>query len=367
MRNRSGISRNAVALALTMFLLGACGGGSSGEEANDSTPEAGAAPTSAETTDTTAADSGGEGGGESAATDFPTRDIEFTVTFSPGGSTDTTVRKLAQLLEDELGTGVTVVNRPGGNQAVGINHVLASEPDGHSIGLSIEGLVLLPMVEDVAWEPEPGPDSWSPIAMAASPTLALFVGGDTPWETLDDLIEDARQRPGEIRLATVGRYSGQSFVLTDLEERSEVDFTIVPYDGSAEASRAGLSGEVDGYMATPGPQAGLVESGDVKALAVTGSQRLSVLPDMPTFEEAGHPIAWQGSYQPVFGPPGIPDDVLDRLQDAFAKVMASDEYQAYLEDEGMVGTIEGDEMGAWATDLMQTLEELIPLVDNAGL
>jgi tripartite-type tricarboxylate transporter receptor subunit TctC len=172
------------------------------------------------------------------------------VPYNPGGSTDPVGREFSRLLSDELGTGATVTNRPGGDETIGVSSVLEAAPDGYTLGLtSATGIIVQPLVNDQLSYKEPS-DFTSVVKMVEAPN-ALLVAADSPFRSLDDFLQAARTSPGQVRVGTTGRLTNNTFALLALEKQAGIDLNIVPFSGGAgEAVRAVLGGQVEAAIPT---------------------------------------------------------------------------------------------------------------------
>ncbi|MFD5225982.1 Bug family tripartite tricarboxylate transporter substrate binding protein [Microbacterium sp. NPDC058342] len=313
----------------------------------------------------TACGSGGnaEPGSEDAASSYPDGKLEYVIPYKPGGSTDPAGREFSRLLAEELGTSAVAENLPGGDETIGLASVIDAEPNGMRLGISsATGIVVQPMVNpDLTWK---GIDDYTPVAKMLEAPNILVVGKDSPYETLDDLIADAKARPGEVRVGTTGRLTNNSFVIATLEKQADVELTIVPFSGGAgEAVLATMSGEVEAAVPTAAAQLGLVESGDLRVLAHTGDERYDDVAQGPSFESLGFDVPYSSDYVTIAAP-GLPDDVRTKLVAAALAVAKSDEWAAFCEKSGFVADpMADDELVAWIEKTTTASDEGIKLMD----
>ena len=261
---------------------------------------------------------------------WPEKAIQWVVVFAPGGGSDVIARAITPFFSKELGVPVNVINKPGGNQIPAINYVMDSPPDGYILlqeqqAASAIKAILDPVPIDI------GARTFGPLI--AGGANAIVVNGDLPWNSLKDMAGFIKANPGEF---TYYRGGGSSF--TDMVNKrffqlAGIDTSTikaVDFEGAGPAKIAVAGGHIMMSGGGAGSMISLVSSGDVKALAVTGTQRVSALPDVPSTAEAGFPdldlVNWYG----VSGPPGLPDEVVNRLNEVALKLSKDPEFIAEM-------------------------------------
>lgn len=343
----------ALMAAGALTLAGCASASDSGSSSESSDQD-----TSAESTDSA-------GAGDSA--DFPNRPFTLMIPYNPGGSTDPVGREFAAQLAAELGTTAVPQNIPGGNETVGLTYVFNSEPDGYTIGLSsATGIITQPLVNtDLSFQTA---DDYTPLAKVVQAPNAIFVRQDSPYETFEDLLEAARANPGEIRIGSTGTLTNNTFTILAIEEQAGVDFQIVPFSGGAgEATRAAISGEIEGVIPTVPGQLGFVQSGDIRALAHTGGDAYeSILPGSVALNSDGYNVPFSSDYV-VVAPKGLDPEVERILRDAAVKVAASDAWAEWCAEKGFLPTPLGDEeLLDWINNTTDGIASAISLAENAG-
>ncbi len=263
---------------------------------------------------------------------FPTRPIELVVPFAVGGGADAMARNLSSVAGRYIDVPVRVVSMPGASGSIAANHVLAAEPDGHTlIVATYGGLLSAPLLDDVGFTL----DDWVPVGLLAFPPFLIASNPDLPFDSLDGLIEYSRANPGEVSYASTGAGGSTHFMALLLQEAFGVEWTHVPYDGGSTALLAVMSGETDIGFGTAANVLDPAGEGLVRVLAVTGDERLAVAPDVPTVRELGHDFAfsvWQG----VAAPAGTPPASLAVLEDLLASVAADEAFvQLATEKDGV--------------------------------
>jgi putative tricarboxylic transport membrane protein len=272
---------------------------------------------------------GGDSGG------YPSQSIEYVVPYKPGGSSDPVGREFSRMLADDLGTSANVFNKPGGDESIGITEVVRAQSDPHTLGLaSSAGLLAQPMLKNSLQYD--GYEDVTPIVQMINTPYALFVAEDSPYRTLDDLIQDAKKNPGKVRVGTANRMGNTAFCFYFLEKQAGVEMTIVPSSGgSGEAALATMGGQTEAFLATASGQRGLVESGDLRPLAYTGEEYGDVFPGATSFKDAGYDIPFTADYMTI-APAGLPDSDRTKLVEAARKIAVSEKWASWAKKQGNV-------------------------------
>ena len=266
---------------------------------------------------------------------WPTRAVAMIVPFPPGGQADLAARPIAAALERILGQPVIVENRAGAGGAVGNAAVARAAPDGHTLLMTLSSLPVLPEAERLfGRQPPYEVAQLAPIArVLADPTL-LAVPSAAPWRSLQDLIDDARKRPGDIPYGSSGPYGTLHVAMEMFASAAGIKLLHVPYRGAGPAITGLLSGQIQALASAPGVLKPHVGSGAMRVLANWGAARVPSFPDLPTFKELGHPdvefYIWAG----LFGPRGLPEAVTTRLREAMRAAMQNPEVTRIFEGAG---------------------------------
>jgi len=271
-----------------------------------------------------------EGQAEKGKINYPTKPIHMVVPWAAGGGTDAVARVLAKEAEPFLGTTIVVENRTGGGGAVGHSAVSSAKPDGYLIGLTTVELIIQPHIQDVPYSHE----EMEPIIQVNSDPASVTVRADAPWNTLEEFLEYARQHPGELQCSGTGYAGIWHIALLDLSQKSGTEFTFIPSTGAAPAITELLGGHIDFTTASPPEVAAQVEAGQLKILAVSGSERHPNFPDVPTMAEQGYDVqtpVWRG----VQAPKGTPQEIIDILHDAFKKSFESEAFKKTMNNVGL--------------------------------
>jgi tripartite-type tricarboxylate transporter receptor subunit TctC len=268
-----------------------------------------------------------------AAQDFPSRPIRIVVPTSVATTTDLTARFLADGLMRELGTSVVVENRSGSNGILGVTNFLAAPHDGHTLLLTYSALYAnAALYKSVPYDPV---KDFRILAGVNQVFLVLVAAPGFGPSTIRELVNAARDKPGEFTYASASVGSSTHLGPELLASRMGIKLRHIPYKGGAQAIADVAGGHVHLAMTALPTALPLIASGKLKALAVTGSHRSETLPDVPTLQEAGVPKAEITSRLAVVGPAAIPEAAAVRLTQALVKIMATPEYARFLAANGI--------------------------------
>jgi tripartite-type tricarboxylate transporter receptor subunit TctC len=250
---------------------------------------------------------------------YPNRPIRFITPYAPGGSTTVNARLVGQHLTERWGQNVIVDNRPGGNTVIGTELLAKSPPDGYTILLTPSTHSILPMLMKTPYDPV---KDFAPVAGIGISPQVLVVNPGVPANTVQELIALAKAKPGQLNFASSGaggptHISGEMFnVLAGVKTQH------IPYKGGGPATIDLIGGHVQMFYSVPINVIGHVQSGKLKAIAVSGKSRVNALPQTPTFAEAGLPgfdiVTWNG----VVAPAGTPKAIVDKLSAEIGALLA---------------------------------------------
>jgi len=221
--------------------------------------------------------------------EYPSKPIEIMCAFGAGSSTDLMCRLVAETAKKYLGQPVVVVNKTGAGGSAAAAEVISSKPDGYKLFSSIINsyFAITANTQKLPFNP----NSLIPLVSFLQLKDGLCVKGDSPWKTLNDLIEHARKNPGKVRWAHSGRGLGAHINILLIFKKAGVQTVDVPYKGASEKLSALLGGHVAASTMPLGPVKDLVEAGKVRYLVVESDQRYSDLPNVPSAAELGFPEA----------------------------------------------------------------------------
>lgn len=247
----------------------------------------------------------------SAAEPYPTKPIKIIVGYPAGGANDLVARSVAVKLTESLGQSVIVENVSGAAGTIGAATGAKAAPDGYTLFMAAGAHTLAPSVRKSL--PYDIVKDFAPISIAAIGAYVLVVNPSVKARTVSELIELAKASPGKLTFASSGVGAPPHLAGVLYQEMTGSKLHHVPFRGDADANTALLAGHVDLYFASIGPTMPLIESGKVKALAVTTKQRSSALPDVPTLSESGVQGYSVGTWWGLLAPAGTPPAVVDKL------------------------------------------------------
>jgi tripartite-type tricarboxylate transporter receptor subunit TctC len=250
---------------------------------------------------------------------YPSRPIEMVVPFGAGGSADVAARAYGDDLSKALKVPVNIVNRAGGTGIQGVTYVVKGKKDGYTLlGTTDTPLIIMPAIsKEVTYDPL---KDVIPIGYLGFAPSIFAVRSDSPFKTLKELIEYARQNPGKLKNGAGGLGTESYFNVELLCFKEKIKITSIPFQSGGEALPALLGGHVDmssNTLATLSPQ---IKAGALRGLAIAAKKRHPDFPDIPTTTELGHPEINFAVWFAVFAPTGVPQQVVDVLVPAVEKV-----------------------------------------------
>ena len=264
-----------------------------------------------------------------AAQDYPTRQVQIIVPSTAGGGTDINARLFADQLSRQLGQAFFVDDRPGAGSVVGTVAAANATPDGYTLlaGLIADMAVNPSLFANLPYDPV---KDFVPVAMFSKYPFAVVVSKDFPAHSIKELIALAKEKPGAINYASAGNGTGQHLSAELFKLTTGINLTHVPYRGAQPAYADVISGQVPVFFDNLASALGQIQAGTVRALAVTGTQRSPLLPDVPTVAEAGVPdyqyYVWFG----LWAPKNTPQPIVDKLHAAVTKALADPVLQQRL-------------------------------------
>ena len=263
---------------------------------------------------------------------YPVRTIRLVVPFPPGAGTDSIARLMAQRLGEGMKVPVIVDNRVGAGGAIGAIEVANSDPDGYTLLF-----VASPFTTVAAASKSAGYDpitQFAAVAPIASGPLAFVVGPDVPVTTMRDFLAYARAHPGQLNYGSAGPGSVNHLALELLKARTGTDIVHIPYKGIAPATQDLLSGRIQAMTASIPAALPYLAQNRLRVLAVTGPRRAALLPDVPTWGEAGVANADVINYWGIVAPIGTPREIVAQLNAEVTRILALPEVKERLEREG---------------------------------
>jgi tripartite-type tricarboxylate transporter receptor subunit TctC len=263
---------------------------------------------------------------------YPSKPIRLIVPFPPGAGTDSVARLVAQRLGDALGTTVVADNRTGAGGAIGAAEAAKAVPDGYTL-LFVAG----PFTTVAAASRTPGYDpirQFTPVAPIATGPLAFVINAEVPAGTMREFIALAKAKPGTLNYGSAGTGSINHLALELLKLRTGVDIVHVPYKGIAPATQDLLAGQIQAITASIPATLPQLQQNRVKVIAVTGTKRVALLPNVPSWQEEGVADASVINYWGIVAPAGTPSEIVTQLNAETQKVLAQPDVRARLDAEG---------------------------------
>ena len=270
-----------------------------------------------------------------SAQDWPQKNIRLIVPFGPGGGSDIIGRIIAQSLQERLGQPVVIENRPGAGGTLGNEAVARADKDGYTLGVMTAGQIIAAvMAKSLRYD---AIKAFDPVAQVATAGLAIVTRPDFPASTARELVAQAKQNPGKISVASPGFGATQHFTGELFRQTAGINILHVPFRTTPEALAAVLGKQVDVLFDTISAVLGQVQSGQLKALAVTGKDRFPAVPDVPAAIESGllpgyDVTTWYG----FFAPSGTPPAVIAKLNTTINDILKEEVVRERLTKAGVV-------------------------------
>ena len=294
---------------------------------------------------------------------YPTKPVHVIVPFTPGSATDVVARTVAQALSTRMGQVFVVENRPGAGGTIGANLVAKAPPDGYTLLVNSSGHTVNPSIYP-SLPFDTAKDFTGTSLLAEQPNI-LVVAPSKGWKTAGDLVKAAKAEPGKLTYASAGAGSATHMNAEKFRVSAGIDAVHIPYKGTPEALTDTMNGRVDYFFAPVIGALPMVRDNRVTALAVGSAKRASVLPDVPTTEEAGYPGSAYNFWVGMLAPTGTPPAIVERLNKEVTAALASPEVKDRLAalgaDTAPMPSADFDKM------IAQELKDNAQLVKQAGI
>lgn len=299
-------------------------------------------------------------GCSSTASSYPERPVELINPWGAGGSHDAHARVIASDMGEHLGKPMTVSVKEGGGGAIGAGFVAQSEADGYTLLLGDQSSVIIrPMLEKLPYNWE----DFTPIFQFNDSPIIFVTPNDRPWDNLEEYVEAAKANPGEVTYGSVAGLGPDQVPIELFRLEADIELKHIPFSGGGDSYQSILSGDIDAsplFLATVKKD---LEEGRLRALAVTSSERLEELPDVPTFMELGYDVEW-AMFRTVFGPKEMDPETVKKLEESFIKLVEDDEMKKNIGNLGeKINYLTGQELSDRITREAEVLEELIKQVN----
>jgi tripartite-type tricarboxylate transporter receptor subunit TctC len=268
---------------------------------------------------------------QDAAATFPQKAVTIIVPFAAGGNTDVKTRLVARQLGEILKQPVVIDNRPGASGNIGIEQLTRAAPDGYTLAMGSFGpLAVNPWIyPKLNFDPK----ALIPIILLEKSPLVLTVPANRTFKTVADIVANAKAKPGALNIANAGPGGAHHLSAELFESAAGIEMVGVPFKGGGPAATALLAGQVDMMFEQTGAALPSIQAGKIRPIAVTSAKRLSALPDVPTFSEAGYPLVAVSNWMGYVAPKGTPPAIVAKLHAAFAKAMEHPDVKERIQKE----------------------------------
>ncbi len=270
--------------------------------------------------------------GEATAQVYPSKPIHIVVPFAAGGAVDTLARLIAAKLQENLHQPVIVENRAGAGGVNGSDAVAKAAPDGYTILQNTNGQAISPAIYRTL--PFDSVRDFIPVTQLVATSTVLVANPKLPAKSAKDLIALAKSKPGKLNYGMTGVGNSLHLTMEMLKRAAGIDLVAIPYRGDAQLNPALIAGQVDVAVVPIGTLVPLVESGQLRALAITSARRSPALPEVPTVSEDAIPGFEASGWQGFFVPANTPSEIVHRIQQETAKAIAAPDVQQRLKAMG---------------------------------
>ena len=294
------------------------------------------------------------------AADYPNKPVEYIIPFGPGGESDITARLQQPYFKEKFGEDLVITYKPGGGGAVGWSQLNSLAGDGYTImGVNLPHIIVKPKQGDVGFETE----DITPVYMFHYTPDAIVVNADSEFETLQDLIDHAKENPRQVVFSGSGKGTANHLAQVRFDEMADIETTYVAFKGTGAAVTALLGDQVTaewGYTTV-----GANQGDEVRLLAVAMDERHPQFPDVPTFKELGYDLV-SGAYRGIAVPQSTPEDIRQKLSDMIGEINADEDFQKQMLEGGfaMVDVPYGEEMDQF---MQQRADEYLSAARDAGI
>lgn len=304
------------------------------------------------------------GASSAVAADYPKDTIRVTIPFAPGGGTDFLTRTVIQKMAERTGWAMIVENKPGAAGSIAMNYVSRAKADGYELVLGqLDTVAIAPAVfSSIRWDPI---KDFEPIGLMATTPLLIVSNSKGQYDTLPKAIEASQKKPGSIDYASPGVGSVSHLAVALVEQEANAPMQHVPYKGAGPAMADLLGERVSLYAASIAAAMPQIQSGNVRPLAVTGSERSQVLPDTPTISELGYPGVEIDLWYGLFAPAGVAPERIELLHNALNETLADPEVIKLLSEQGL--NVNANTREYLADIVKRDVERWPGIVEKAGV
>ncbi len=295
------------------------------------------------------------------AQNYPVKPIRLIVPLAPGGGNDTLARYVAKYLTESLGQSVVVENRAGGGGLAGGEYAARSAPDGYTLIVAGSGLIVVTLThKQLNFQRD-----FTPITSIGEYAALLVSHPSLPVTNLRELIKLAQSRPGQLNFASAGNGSAGHLVMEMFRSAAKIDVVHIPYKGAGPAATEVMAGQVSLLFNNPLGSMPHVKAGRLRALAISGAQRIKAMPEVPTVAESGLPGFDATFFLGLLGPLALPRDIVAKLNTETVKIVQRRDVQDALTLQGMEAMSGTPE--EFATRIKSEMEKTAKVVRESGM
>ncbi len=265
-----------------------------------------------------------------AADPYPSKPMELTVAYAPGGGSDNMARAIAEAARPLMSQPTVVANKPGASGSIGWGYVATSQPDGYKLVLMTPEMLVVPLMGIGKTNVE----DFQAIARFTDDPSSVTVRADAPWKTIDEFLAFAKANPAKVAISNAGSGTIPHMAAAALGDRTGTSFTHVPYQGSAPAIMGLLSGDVQATTVAYAELRQHVEAGKLRTLAVMSEKRVAGLPEVPTMKEKGADLqfsVWRG----IGVPKSTPKEVVEQWREVSRKIAEAPSFVAIVHKQNL--------------------------------
>jgi len=278
------------------------------------------------------------------ANDWPPAEVEVMTHSSPGGGGDRFIRNLVQTLEMNFDVDAVANNRVGGSGAVAATYMVTQAPADGSV---IQAVTPTQLITPIRAPGVPTYRDITPIARIFVDPSTLYVHRDSPFDTIEEFIDYARENPGELTIGIGSAGSLEGLVIAEMQEAADIQVRIVPHEGGGDANVELLGQHLDSVIGEVGDARTQLDNGDFRLLTVFQDDRLEGYPDVPTFKELGYDVV-ANKFRGVFGPPGMDRATAESIAETLSGMYDVEPWASYWRDSNMAPAFLGpDEFAAF--------------------